>query len=107
MDETARCDDDDIGEMPSSFVRDVFAKFLAPFVEHGSDKAHYMLLLCFGALGLCGLVGATHMKKGFPLTDVFCDDSYVSEFLRSASHHFSDQAYPFYLIFRDVDYTVN
>lgn len=105
MDEATAQATVDIDEMPSSFVRDCFANYLAPFVEHGSAKAHYTLLAFFGALGLCGLIGATHMQKGFPLTDVFCDDSYVSDFLRSASKHFSDQAYPFYLIFRDVDYT--
>jgi predicted RND superfamily exporter protein len=90
--------------MPSSFVRNLFEKRLGPFVLYGSDAQHRGVLVVFGLLSMLGLYGATTMQRGFPLTDVFCDDSYISDFLRSSSQHFADQAYPFYLIFKDVDY---
>jgi hypothetical protein len=49
----------------------------------------------FAVMGVLGLFGSTQMVKGFPITDVFEYDSYVSKFLISQSEQFPDQAYPF------------
>ena len=91
-------------EQPHSIVQGMMEKTLAPFVLNGSDAAHKSVLNVFALCALLGLIGATQMERGFPLTDIFCDDSYVSDFLRATSKHFPAQAYPFYVVFRDIDY---
>jgi hypothetical protein len=77
---------------------------LAPFLANGSDRAHKTVLAVFAFTALCGIIGASQMQRGFPLTDVFCDDSFVSDFLRASSKHFPSQAYPFFVVFKDVNY---
>ena len=89
---------------PKSIVQGFMERNIAPFLLHASDGAHRALLGFFAALFLLGVIGAAQMERGFPLTDVFCDDSYVSDFLRASSKHFPNQAYPFFIVFRGVDY---
>ena len=95
---------DSVTRPPSSGVQALMEKTLAPFVAHGSDRAHKTVLATFAFIALCGVVGASQMQRGFPLTDVFCDDSYVSDFLRASSKHFPSQAYPFFVVFKGVNY---
>ena len=87
---------------PKSIVQGFMERNIAPFLLHASDGAHRALLGFFAALFLLGMIGAAQMERGFPLTDVFCDDSYVSDFLRASSKHFPNQAYPFFIVFRIV-----
>ena len=94
----------EVAKPASSFVQNLMERTLAPFVAHGSDQAHKAVLATFAAMALFGLIGASQMERGFPLTDVFCDDSYVSDFLRASSKHFPAQAYPFFVVFKEVDY---
>ena len=94
----------EVAKPASSFVQNLMERTLAPFVSHGSDQAHKAVLATFAAMALFGLIGASQMERGFPLTDVFCDDSYVSDFLRASSKHFPAQAYPFFVVFKEVNY---
>lgn len=89
---------------PSSGMQAFMEKTLTPFIAHGSNQAHRAVLGGFALMALFGIMGATQMERGFPLTDVFCDDSYVSDFLRASSKHFPNQAYPFFVVFRGVNY---
>ena len=91
-------------EMPTNTTRELFQKTLAPFVEHGSAASHWAVMGVFGVMGLIGLYGSQQMVKGFPITDVFQYDSYISKFLISQSKQFPDQAYPFFLVFPGGDY---
>lgn len=95
---------DSLARPPSSGMQALMEKTLSQFLAHGSDRAHKTVLAVFALMALGGMIGASQMQRGFPLTDVFCDDSYVSDFLRASSKHFPNQAYPFDVVFKDVNY---
>ena len=57
----------------------------------GSERSHQLGLAAFALTFALGVYGAPKMVMGFPLTDVFSDDSYVSDFFRTGSRQFLDQ----------------
>ena len=63
-------------------TRDLLLKYMAPFIEQGTDAQHYSVLAVFLLAAWTGLWGAFQLEEGFEATSMFPEGSYITDSYR-------------------------